>query len=259
MANHELSHLDRQSVQKYLYPPVTEAVIEIKVDGGLSMDGIEKISKKLQKNYPHKVLLNDFETSITFGQKSGASVAVNSNAKGVQLASDDQVDIIIISKNSLAVSRLAPYLGWDDLYSKFILAWKSWKKVANTKPVVRLGVRFINRIDIPLNVDNKIELHDYLTFYPNVPNLSPEPMIGYLIQVTQPAIEGSKWSANITSTTLQSPLVNNLSLLLDVDVFRSEDLPLKDEELWTMIAEVRTFKNAIFNKCLTSKAQELFS
>lgn len=245
------------ALQNYLYPPITEAVIQVSVSHEMAIKDMEKIGNLLLKFYPHKVIITDLDIHITPQPTGGESVAVNSQPKGLRLHSDDQVDRAIISQNSLTVARLAPYQGWDALHEQFVTAWKSWKKVAKTKPISRIGVRYVNRIDIPLENEKKIELEDYLTFYPKVPELGNSPMAEYLIQVTQPI--NNLWSATIASTVLPSPLINYISLLLDIDVFRTKSIPLKDEELWTMIAEARSIKNTVFESCITQMTRELFS
>jgi uncharacterized protein (TIGR04255 family) len=241
----------------YLYPPVTEAVIEVKVSHEITIEDIEKVASQLCKSYPQKVIFNDLGIHITPQPSGGENVAVNSKPNRYQLSSDDQIDKVIVSQNALAIARLAPYLGWDALHKQFITAWKSWKKVAKTKPIARIGVRYINRIDIPLKDEKKIELEDYLNFYPKVPELSSLPMVEYLVQVTQPI--NNLWSATITSTVLPSPLINNISLLLDIDLFRTEIIPLKDEDLWLAINDAREIKNSVFESCITRKTKEFFN
>jgi uncharacterized protein (TIGR04255 family) len=241
----------------YLHPPVTEAVIQVRVKHEMTIEDMEKVTSKLRKTYPHKIVLNDYDIRISKQPIVGESVAVNQQPKRLQISSDDQIDRAIIGNNALTVARLAPYPGWDIFYEKFIHAWKSWKKVANTKSISRIGVRYINRIDIPLMGEDKIELEDYLTFYPKVPELDDSPIVEYLIQVTKPI--NNLWTATIISTLLQSPLINHISLLLDIDVFRTEQIPLKDEDLWAVITEARNIKNTVFQRCLTQKTRDLFS
>lgn len=241
----------------YLYPPVTEAVIEVKVSHEMTIEDVEKVAGQLCKTYPHKVTINDLGIHITSQPKGGENVAVNSKPKGYQLNSDDQIDRAIISQNALAIARLAPYQGWNALHKQFVTAWKSWKKIAKTKPITRIGVRYINRIDIPSKDEKKIDLEDYLNFYPKVPELGNLPMSEYLVQVTQPI--NNLWSATITSTVLPPPLIDNISLLLDIDVFRTESIPIRDEDLWLAINEAREIKNHVFQFCITMKTKGFFN
>ena len=49
-----------------------------------------------------------------------------------------------------------------------------------------------------------------------------------------------------------------VSVVLDIDVFRTTDLPDDEEELWKFLEELRQRKNTIFEACITDKARELF-
>lgn len=83
-------------------------------------------------------------------------------------------------------------------------------------------------------------------------------MLGYIIQATLPLSE-AKWTATLTSNLLApSPVPNCASLLLDIDVFRSEAIPAKDEDMWGLIDQARGIKNAVFEACVTEHARELF-
>ncbi|RIZ70303.1 MAG: TIGR04255 family protein [Methylococcales bacterium] len=243
------------NLSNYLHPPITEAVIEVRVNKEISIGLTEKIANKLLKNYPNKLpSINIIQQSFDNGI---ASLNANNGIQhGFQLRSNDQLDVAIISQSSVTVARLAPYQGGVSLYDKFVNVWKAWKAIAKIQPISRIGVRYINRIDIPLTDANKIELRDYLTFYPESPDLSNLPIAEYLIKVTQQVNE--MWSATITSATLQPILVNHISLLLDIDVFRTEHIPIKDEDLWTMITEARSIKNTVFQSCITQKTRDLF-
>jgi uncharacterized protein (TIGR04255 family) len=241
---------------KYQYPPIMEAVIELRVNGVLTLKEREKIAKKLKKDYPNSQEIN--EVGINIGPNGAESaVTVNEPAKIFRLASDSQSEIIIISPQSLAVACLAPYPGWDDYLTKVVAAWKIWKSIAGTRVISRVGVRFINRIDIPVNGVEKIELEDYLSFFPKVPSFSDSPMENYFIQITK-RTSNQLWSTNITSTIQPPPMIGYMSLLLDIDVYRTEEIPLNDEDLWGTISEARELKNGIFCRLITQRTAELF-
>jgi uncharacterized protein (TIGR04255 family) len=61
-----------------------------------------------------------------------------------------------------------------------------------------------------------------------------------------------------TSTIVPAALINHYSLLLDIDVFRTEQIPNRDDELWKVVDEVRGVKDGIFEGCITQKSRELF-
>jgi uncharacterized protein (TIGR04255 family) len=215
----------------------------------------EKVANGIKKTYPDKKLIDNYHIHINKQVGKNDDVSVNSTSAGYRLSSENQANVVMITQNTLAVARLAPYEGWEALHKQFVSAWKSWKKVAKTKPISLIGVRYINRIDIPMG-ENEINLEDYLTFCPKTPNLGSSPITEYLIQITQQINES--WSTTITSRAIPSPLVNCISLLLDINVLRIKDIPLKDEDLWVVINEAQTIKNTVFQNCITQKTEELF-
>jgi uncharacterized protein (TIGR04255 family) len=244
----------------YLHPPVTEAVIEIRVNNALTSSELEKIAKKLKKQYPNSQHHNELGIDLGDIRSSsvGSNVKVSKHQKGFHLSSEDQADIVIIKSQSLIISRLAPYLGWDAILNQFILVWKIWKDIAKTRPLSRIGIRYINRIDVPVDEFNKIEIEDYLTFYPKIPIFSNAPMSNYLMQIVKPT-SNPLWSTTITSTNQPSPLINTVSLLLDIDLFRTEEIPFNDDDLRKILAEARILKNDIFQQCITQRTEEIFN
>lgn len=66
------------------------------------------------------------------------------------------------------------------------------------------------------------------------------------------------WSSRITSSIADPIVPNTQAFLLDIDVFKEEDLPLSGGKLWETIDKVRAKKNRIFEACITQKTRELF-
>jgi uncharacterized protein (TIGR04255 family) len=195
----------------YSHPPITEAVIELRVHPEVSQNEQEKIVRRLNKDYPHSQQLSAFNVNIDT-TPTGSGVIVSQQPQGFRLTSNDQTNIVIVSPQSVASSRLAPYPGWDAFCGQAIAVWKVWNRSTKTHTVRRVGVRYINRIDIPLDDSDHIRLEDYLTFYPHTPEIGTSPGINYLVQITR-ATHKPMWIATITSTIVPSPLLKHMSIL----------------------------------------------
>ena len=241
----------------YSHAPITEAVIELRVDSEVSQKEQEKVVQRLKKDYPHSQHLNKFNVNFN-ASPTGSGVTVSQQPQGFRLTSNDQADVTIITPLNIATARLAPYLGWNVFRGRAVAVWKVWKRVTKHRSVARVGIRFINRIDIPLDDRNQIPIEDYLTFYPQAPVIGTLPMISYLAQITLPT-HNPLWTATLTSTVVPSPLLKHMSLLLDIDVFRTQEIPMKDDDLWTTIGEARDIKNTIFQLCITPQSERLFN
>jgi len=49
-----------------------------------------------------------------------------------------------------------------------------------------------------------------------------------------------------------------VTILLDIDVFRTAELPVDDEEIWKVMEQLREEKNQVFEASITPRARELF-
>jgi uncharacterized protein (TIGR04255 family) len=241
--------------QNYPRPPITEAVIEVSIAGDATDRDQRRVVQELKKRYPNAQPLQALNVKI---DTTGGHVGIEQRPQGYRLSSDDEADVVLVKSQSVATARLAPYPGWTVLRDRARSVWEIWRRFTPHHPISRLGIRYINRIDIPVENRPVIRLEDFLSFYPEIPPIGGGPMLGYIMQATLPLSE-AKWAATITSTLVApSPVPNRASILLDIDVFRSEAIPAKDEDIWGLIDEARGIKNAVFEACITESARGLF-
>lgn len=239
----------------YNRPPIIEAVIQIRVSADADQRAFEAIAHKLKREYPHQQPLQNFQ--VTIGN-TGANVAVSQEAHGIRVASLDQTDILLIEKRGITAARLPIYTGWETLRDNTRSAWQIWKAETPRHPIERVGVRYINRIDIPFAAP-AIILGQYLTIAPNAAPVTQSPMTTFTTQIAFPTIN-PLWTATITTTTLgQTVLPNFHSLVLDIDIARTAKIMINDADLWSMIDEARGLKNDLFERCITDDARKLFS
>lgn len=241
--------------QNYPRAPITEAVIQILVGADAEPRMLERIAHKLKADYPNSQPLQEYKVEIP---NTGGQVNVAQSPQGFRLANNDQSDVVVLSPRGITAARLAPYPHWQHLRDKANTAWQEWKAATPGHPIARLGVRYINRIDIPLSSGMPLNVEDYLSFVPNVDAITDKPMLGYLMQVVIPTSD-PLWIATITTTALgDTPVPAHASFILDIDVARSADIPLNDNLLWPIVDAARPIKNDIFERCIKDSARKLF-
>jgi uncharacterized protein (TIGR04255 family) len=240
------------------YPkaPIIESVIHLAVEGKATGEQLQKLMKRFAKDYPQQETVSSVSVAIN---TTGGAMTVQQQIDGYRLKSADQADILMLFPNGVAAARLAPYPGWESLRDRAHVAWAEWRKSTGYGVLNRIGVRYINRIDIAIEGVGSLDIETYLNFGARVPEFSKFPMGGFLLQITKPT-ELEHWSTSITATIASPPpLVNHLSLILDIDVFRTEQIPGRDADLWDCIDAARPLKNAIFQSCITDEARKLFA
>jgi uncharacterized protein (TIGR04255 family) len=240
---------------EYKRPPITEAVIELRFAHPLDEATVQIAAKRVRGEYTFE------EPEV--GQHVHVDVSTKSTQfrtlwTGLKLSSVDRADIAIFRSNSFTCSRLAPYSGWEAFQPRAARDWDALKKTAGPIELARIGVRYINRIDVPLMPNVLISVEDYLSVWPHSPDDIGEAMTGYAMQILRP-LGVDDFGLIVNSAIVPSPLIGFASFLLDLDVYRENALPRRDDELWSILEQMRHHKNRIFESCITERARAIFN
>lgn len=239
---------------RYARAPITEAVIELRFAKPFEKSVVEKAGRRLREEYVY--LDNEQVVQLKVAIAAQKSEVASSWA-GVKLSSSDRADSIFFRQTSFVCSRLAPYTGWDDFFGRTVRGWQVWRKAAGPTLLSRIGVRYVNRIDIPLNEQRLVRIEDYLNVVAKSPDDLGQALTSYTMQVVRPlGVEDCVLALN--SGTVEPALIGFVSLALDLDVFREVDLPQRDEDLWDLLNRIRVHKNRIFESCITDQTRALF-
>ncbi len=97
---------------QYKRPPITEAVIEIRVEDSLSEKVVEKIHNRLEKKYESSEKIA--RIGFMFNPKEEKVAKLPGEFMGYKLTNKDQTEVVQIKPNGITCSRLAPYNGWEN-------------------------------------------------------------------------------------------------------------------------------------------------
>ena len=170
----------------------------------------------------------------------------------------DSTDIISITNAVIAYSRLAPYNGWNLFSAAALKVFDDFRKEIGLVQLKRIGLRYINRIDIPLlGLGEIVRLENYLTIQPQYPEDSFPPLQGFTMQNVF-GLANNEGSATITLASVPSPLPMHMGIILDIDVARSQNLPKSQSDIRDLLNIMRHEKNSVFDSCITKATKELF-
>ncbi len=241
----------------YTQPPIIEAVIEICFANPHDKSKIEKLIKKQKQNYVNyqKSINHKLKIDVSNTQKN-EPIAKDIQNLVHRLSSEDITQQLLLYESTFVVTQLAPYCGWDAFINRFIRDWALWKKCMGFNEIKQIGVRYINRLDIPVS-GPIIEFPQYVNIYPKIPEILP-PNMSYAIHVKIP-INELKSVLALNTAVVKSPLINHMSLVIDQDIVKTTELPQNDESIYSYLDEVHAKKNEVFESCITDKARELFN
>lgn len=239
------------------YPkaPITEAIIDLRAElpEGINVGTLESVHVGLESAYPTRKNRNIAVVQGQIGDQIAAATA-SSNHVGYLFVSQDQKQIFQARLDGFTMSRLAPYESWEPFRDEARRLWDVYRSVAEPTKVTRLAVRYINRLDLPLPV---ADLKDYLRTVPEVSPELPQNLEGYFMQLRIP--QADMKSLLLLNQAIIDPAKPGVaSIVLDIDVFRLEDLPREDTAVWEFLERLRIRKNDVFEACITDKARELF-
>jgi len=153
------------SLRRYQKPPITEAIIDLRVElsPGISSMELNKARDGQEATYPIVE-----EIKAAFGQMQiGLQVSATARSEhiGYLFRSGDGKQIYQARMDGFTMSRLAPYENWDALRDEARRLWDIYRTVTSPIRVVRLAVRYVNRIDMPLPLK---DFKDYLRTVPEI-------------------------------------------------------------------------------------------
>ena len=242
--------------QRYRRPPITEAVIEVRFAEAVEDRELRNVSHAFASHYPGEQILLNVEFGLSVGDLVRSPTAqMKAGQQSYRRSTLSEAELALAAPASLIISQLPDYPGWQAFFDRFKRDWSLWKREVGYRKIVRVGVRYINRLDIP--ADGPVVAHER---YLNLSARSPDdlgPTTTYAIQATFQSAQVNG-SIVINSGVVPSPLEGRLSIMLDIDVSRENSLPQKDEDLLLLLQDFREEKNRVFEACITDRARELF-
>lgn len=241
----------------YARPPITEAVIELRFASPIAERSLARFLRATAKEYPTRERTYAVSAQVrVVGSGQPPQIDPSQISTGYKLTGRDAADIILVGYDKIGIVRLAPYCGWDVFFEKAQVCYLELKKITGMRRLTRVATRYVNRLDIPVKAGESVRTEDYLLIEPVVPASVPG-LNAFFTNFSGivPEIEGQ---VLVNSGSVPSPLIDHLSFLLDIDLFREQLLPQRDTELWRLLGDLRIRKNALFESFITDRARELF-
>src|SRR3990172_12756662 len=223
------------------YPkaPITEAIIDLRVElpEGTGISELEIVHEGLEAAYPTKKNRILAEVQAQIGDQ-GAAAAARSKHVGFLFSSRDEKQIFQARLDGFTMSRLAPYESWEPFLDEARRLWDKYRSIAKPTKVTRLATRYINRLDLPLPVN---DLKDYLRTVPEVSSELPQNLAGYFMQLRIPQ-EDIKALLLLNQAIIDPSKPGVASVVLDIDVFRVDELPRDEQAVWDFFEVLRIRK-----------------
>lgn len=240
---------------KYENAPIIEAIIDFHVipDDTFSNNLYDVFFNKVCKEFSDRKSIQEFSTQINHSDIK-STVKNKSEIVGIRLESTEKDIILQIKKRGFTFSLLKNYNNWEIFSEKAKQLWEIYLKIFKPKKVIREAVRYINRIDIPLE-NNNVKIENYFHIYPNIGNFKTSDLLMRL-QIEQDEHGGL---AILTQSIARPEKPLHISFVLDIDAYdiKQFEIPKQKVSLWNRVTILRDQKNIIFENIITDKTRGL--
>ena len=183
------------------------------------------------------------------------TMAPGGGPAGYLFRSADNKQAVQALRDGFSFSRFRPYQDWDTFSKEARDLWERYAALTKPNKVTRIGLRYINRLELPLPFS---DFKEYLLTVPEIAPGLPQGLSSFFFRVVMP-IDEAKAFATITETIAEGEGSKAaVPVILDIDVFRGGTFPIIAEKLWPAFDQLRELKNRLFFRSLTDKAKDLF-
>lgn len=234
--------------------PIVEAITEYQVlpAPDLTGEALGSFADPLEA-FPNREQLGLLSLNIgPVGLHLPPAIQTVPGVAGYKFTSADRRHIIQARPQAFALSHLAPYTDGDTLRAEFGRLWQRFREVAQPQRIHRIGLRYINRIEMPLPLR---DFSDYFQLFVSLPEPLPQGLAEFALRAVLPDVETPGQAATVILTLEPvGPASTAVVVLLDIDAYRIVDLAPDAAEIDDIYASLRQYKNRIFFNSLTEKA-----
>lgn len=239
-------------------PPIEEALLDVRtlLPANINLEKLEKFQEGIRDRYPTKQQRIEVQGSFQLNAGRPPEMGPSSLKQvGYLFLSSDSNKVVQARLDGFSFSKLRPYESWQSLHEEARSLWNHFIKVAEPKMVTRVSLRYINKIEIKLPIN---DLDDYLITHPVMAPGLPENFSEFFMRIVMPVPESNATAIVLMATEPARAGSNKITLIFDIDAFYQTSLDPRAEELWTRLETLRDLKNNIFFRSTTEKAKELF-
>lgn len=238
-------------------PPIVEALVDIRANlpQSVGLDELASIHNSVRDRFPVREERTRWEGRFELKEDGPLLSGMTRGGHGYQYRSSDGSSIFQARLDGFTFNQLPPYTGWDKLITEAKELWKLFARTARPINVTRIAIRYINRIEIPLPIDN---LKEYLRTAPEIAPDAPQGMSEFFMRLVLPdPLTGC--TAIVTQTNgAPPPDLRFLPIIFDLDVYHEGPMNPNSPKIWEEFIKLRDFRNRIFYGSITEKTREIF-
>ncbi len=166
------------------HAPATEVILDIRVmpDGSLSVSKLQELHHGIKDRFPHSQSLAGFQGEFRIDSE-GASTQASVRQTGFLYRSDDEHTVVQATLEGFTLNKLPPYDRWSALRDEAKELWQRYRDLTHPESVIRVALRYINRIELPLPLK---DFREYVLTAPEVAPGMPQALANFYMHLEIP-------------------------------------------------------------------------
>jgi len=237
----------------YRNPPIQEAICEIHFDLSepLTLPKIELLKPMWSATYPDQKTVQERRVDFHLSPE-GLQTKEGNLGHRLICKSADGKRLVQLSGLFVAINQLSPYLGWEEMFRDTILARIGDLKAIGPLRFKRVGLRYINRIDVP---QVPLVWGDWFKLKLPAPSLPGFKQREWQMQFHQELTEGRRFIINLAALPPREGKVS--PVMLDLDLIW-EAATRESGQLSEILEHVHGPHRLVFEAYLSNKIRKLF-
>lgn len=251
-----MQYLQDQPFPTLSHAPVTEGLVDFRLRPlqPITLELLSQLDAQLNATYPIKKDIRTFEAAFKIGAEAGQPVFSSEQHIGYRYESKEAPFVFQARTDGFTVSHLAPYSNWKDLLAETKRLWEIYSAIVKGVIVIRIALRYINKIDFP---GPAIDFDEYLTAGPKIPEGLPQGLIECLTRTVVPFDDHKATLILTQAFEPVQPASAILPVILDIDVFHEGAYDSQEGQFWQTLEDLHVLKNKVFFAAITEKTLEL--
>ena len=216
----------------FLNAPITEAILDIRVQlpEGIDLDKLKTFHEPIKERFPQKQERIFMQAGFKFSPEGPATLPPSSKPDGYLFRSMTENKVVQARLDGFTFNKLKPYEKWELFRDEGRALWDSYCNIAKPIKVIRIALRYINRIELPLSIK---DFKEYILTTPEIAPKLPQGLAHFFMQLVIPNHEIGA-TATITQT-IENPLpaaTHKFPYIFDIDVWKETLYEGNKQEMW---------------------------
>jgi uncharacterized protein (TIGR04255 family) len=237
--------------------PIQEALLDIraKLPQNTALNDLVRFHGQIKERFPNKKERVSFQSGFQVVDGKPVTMTPSGGPDGYLFEAPKEKKIVQARLDGFTFNKLKPYENWITFRTEAQNLWNLYRTSANPERIIRIALRYINRIEIPLPIK---DFKEYLLTVPEIAPTLPQGLSHYFMRLLIPN-EKIRATATVTETMELMNLDKKLAIIFDIDVWMATDYPPDSTTIWDDLEKLRIFKNQIFFESITKKTKEMLN